>query len=411
VARRVFFSQNSVPNAYAQLLLMIRQQIALVLCSIAVMCSAQDNGSVPTEQYFEAGQKALAAGRFEDAERNFEKLRDLEPRVAEIRANLGLVYFREGKYEQAVSELNRALKLKPDLPKIPSLLAMSLSELGRYKEALPELEKCFAESSELPSKRMCGLQLERSYTGLRRDGDAVQVALELQRLFPGDAEILYHNEKIYGNFAFQTIQQLVHAAPNSMWRHQAAAEAYESQGNYTLSLSEYKEVLNQDPHRPGIHYRIGRTLLAREDQTHLPADAVDAAKEFEQELQVDSSNANAAYELADIYRKSQQLDKAEDFFELALKHYPDFEDAHVGLAAVLITQNKPTLAIAHLKQAVALRPSDDVAWYRLAQAERLAGDTAGQKTAMAEFQRLRSIRLGAGQDQNASEVTRQAIEP
>jgi predicted Zn-dependent protease len=390
---------------------MIRQQIALVLCCMAVMAFAQDNASAPADQYFEAGQKALAEGRFDDAERNYEKLRDLEPRVAEIHANLGLVYFQEGKYEQAVSELNRALKLQPSLPKIPSLLAMSLSELGRYKEALPELEKCFAASSELPSKRMCGLQLERSYTGLQRDGDAVQVALELQRLFPDDPEILYHNEKIYGNFAFQTVQQLVHIAPNSIWRHQAAAEAYESQGNYTLALSEYREVLNRDPHRPGIHYRIGRTLLAREDQTHLPADAVDAAKEFAQELQVDPSNANAAYELADIYRKSHQLDKAGEFFELALKHYPDFEDAHVGLAAVLITQDKPMLAIAHLKQAVALRPSDEVAWYRLAQAERLADDTAEQKTALAEFQRLRSIRLAAGREQNESEVTKQAIEP
>jgi predicted Zn-dependent protease len=390
---------------------MIRQQIALVLCSITVMGFAQDNASAPADQYFEAGQKALAAGRFEDAERNYEKLRDLEPRVAEVHANLGLVYFREGKYEQAVSELNRALRLKPSLPKVPSLLAMSLSELGRYSEALPELEKGFAESSELPSKRMCGLQLERSYTGLQRDGEAVQVALDLQRLFPDDPEILYHNEKIYGNFAFQTIQQLVRTAPNSMWRHQAAAEAYESQENYTLALYEYKEVLNQDPHRPGIHYRIGRTLLAREDQTHLPADAVDATKEFEQELQVDPSNANAAYELADIYRKSHQIDKAGEFFELALKRYPDFEDAHVGLAAVMITQDKPTLAIAHLKQAVALRPSDEVAWYRLAQADRLAGDNTGQKTAMAEFQRLRSAKLAAGQEQNASEVTRQSIEP
>jgi predicted Zn-dependent protease len=390
---------------------MIRQQIVLALCSIAVMGFAQDNASTPADQYFEAGQKALVAGRFEDAERSYEKLRDLEPRVAEVHANLGLVYFREGKYEQAVSELNRALRLKPGLPKVPSLLAMSLSELGRYSEALPELEKCFAESSELPSKRMCGLQLERSYTGLQRDGEAVQVALELQRLFPDDPEILYHNEKIYGNFAFQTIQQLVRTAPNSMWRHQAAAEAYESQENYTLALYEYKEVLNQDPHRPGIHYRIGRTLLARADQTHIPADAVDATKEFDQELQVDPSNANAAYELADIYRKSHQLDKAGEFFELALKRYPDFEDAHVGLAAVMITQDKPTLAIAHLKQAVALRPSDEVAWYRLAQADRLVGDTAGQKTAMAEFQRLRSAKLAAGQEQNASEVTRQSIEP
>lgn len=390
---------------------MIRQQIVLALCSIAVMGFAQDNASTPADQYFEAGQKALVAGRFEDAERSYEKLRDLEPRVAEVHANLGLVYFREGKYEQAVSELNRALRLKPGLPKVPSLLAMSLSELGRYSEALPELEKCFAESSELPSKRMCGLQLERSYTGLQRDGEAVQVALELQRLFPDDPEILYHNEKIYGNFAFQTIQQLVRTAPNSTWRHQAAAEAYESQENYTLALYEYKEVLNQDPHRPGIHYRIGRTLLARADQTHIPADAVDATKEFDQELQVDPSNANAAYELADIYRKSHQLDKAGEFFELALKRYPDFEDAHVGLAAVMITQDKPTLAIAHLKQAVALRPSDEVAWYRLAQADRLVGDTAGQKTAMAEFQRLRSAKLAAGQEQNASEVTRQSIEP
>jgi hypothetical protein len=42
---------------------------------------------------------------------------------------------------------------------------------------------------------------------------------------------------------------------------------------------------------------------------------------------------------------------------------------------------------------------------------RLAGDTAGQKTTMAEFQRLRSAKLPAGQEQNASEVTRQAIQP
>jgi tetratricopeptide (TPR) repeat protein len=390
---------------------MIRQQIALMLCSVAVVAFAQDSASAPADQYFEAGQKALAAGRFKDAERNFEKVRDLQPTVAEVHANLGLVYFREGKYEQAVSELNRALKLKPDLPKIPSLLAMSLSELGRYSEALPELEKCFSESSELPSKRMCGLQLERSYTGLQRDGDAVQVATQLQRLFPDDPEILYHNEKIYGNFAFQTIQQLVHTAPDSMWSHQATAEAYESQGNYDLAISEYKEVLKKDPQRPGIHYRIGRTMLAREDQTHLPADAADASKEFEQELQVDPSNANAAYELADMYRKSQQMEKAAEFFELALKHYPDFEDAHVGLAAVLLTQQKAAAAVIHLKRAVSLRPDDQVAWYRLAQAERLAGDPAGQKTALAEFQRLRSTKLTASQQQNSTDVTRQSIEP
>jgi predicted Zn-dependent protease len=383
----------------------------MFLSTAAAICLAQDSTRAPADQYFEAGQNALSAGRFGEAERNFEKLRDLEPRIAEVRANLGLVYFEEGKYEDALRELNEALKLKPSLPKLHSLMAMSLSELGRYSEALPELESCFSQSSELPSKRMCGLQLERSYTGLQRDSDAVRVALELQRLFPDDPEILYHNEKVYGNFAFQTIQRLVHIAPDSIWRHQAAAEVYESQGSYALAISEYREVLKKDPQRPGIHYRIGRTMLAREDQTHQPSDAADANKEFEQELQVDPSHANAAYELADMYRKSQQLSKAAEFFELALKHYPNFEEAHVGLAAVLLTQEKPAPAVTHLKRAVSLRPDDEVAWYRLAQAQRLAGDAEGQRTAMAEFQRLRSAKVTAGHQQNSTDVTRQSIEP
>ena len=95
-----------------------------------------------------------------------------------------LIYFQERKYEAAVSALRQALKLKPALPKTSALLAMSLSELGRYSEALPGLEKGFRQSTDPPIKRMCGLQLLRAYSGLRRDSKAVDVALELNRLYP-----------------------------------------------------------------------------------------------------------------------------------------------------------------------------------------------------------------------------------
>ncbi len=104
--------------------------------------------------------------------------------MAEVHANLGAIYFQERKYEAAVSALRQALKLKPALPKTSALLAMSLSELGRYSEALPGLEKCFRQSTDPPIKRMCGLQLLRAYSGLRRDSNAVDVALELNRLYP-----------------------------------------------------------------------------------------------------------------------------------------------------------------------------------------------------------------------------------
>jgi len=93
------------------------------------------------EKYYAEGQQALTEGNFTKAESIFEKLRNLAPRLAEVHANLGLIYFNERKFEGAETELRQALKLKPGLSKSETLLAMTLSELGKYREAL----SCFGE--------------------------------------------------------------------------------------------------------------------------------------------------------------------------------------------------------------------------------------------------------------------------
>ena len=240
--------------------------LALLSC-LSFPARAQSADAV--EKYSERGQRALAQGDYAEAEAAFEKLRELEPGVAEVHANLGVIYFQEKKFEPAVLALRQALKLKPALTKTRALLAISLSELGRYPEALPGLENGFRQSTDPPIKRMCGLQLLRAYSGLRRDDKAVEVALELNRPYPDDPEVLYHSGRIFGNFAFLSMQQLAQVAPASVWRHQAEAEAYESQGSNDAAISEYRQVLSVDPRRPGIHYRMGRTLLARSRQNNI----------------------------------------------------------------------------------------------------------------------------------------------
>jgi tetratricopeptide (TPR) repeat protein len=331
----------------------------------------------------------LAEGHYSEAEQAFEKLRELQPGVAEVHANLGLIYFQERKYEPAVQELGRALKLKPGLQKTQTLLAIALSELGRYRDALTGLEKAFHQSADVEAKRMCGLQLLRAYAGLQRDRNAVEVALELNRMYPDDPEVLYHTGKVYGNSAFRSMERLAKVAPASVWRHQAAAEVYESQGSYQLALAEYRQVLALDPNRPGIHYRVGRTLMARSHDKTSTADMTAALAEFEQELQLDPINGNAAYEIGDIHRQAGRFDQAQNLFERALKFYPDFEEAHTGLASVLMSLNKPEDALLHLQKAITLDPNDEVAWYRLAQVQRTLGNTAEQQKASQEFARLR----------------------
>jgi len=362
-------------------------KLLLFLCLSVLYLPAQQSDASLLQRYFQEGERALAEKRYADAETAYEKVRQLDPGTAEVHAKLGLIYFQQRKFAQAVPALRQALKLRPNLPNAGVLLAMSLSELGRFAEALPGLEKGFRQSADSALRRLAGLQLQRAYTGLQRDSKAVEVALELTRLYPEDPEVLYHTGRLYANFAYLAVMKLSQVAPGSVWMHQAAGEAHESQGHHDLAIGEYREVLALDPGRPGIHFRLGRALLSRSRQSNSQADA---SKEFEQELQLDPTNANAAYELGEIHRKSGQLDKAREFFEIALKHYPDFEEAQVGLGRALLALGKPDLALPHLRKAVSLNPENEVSYYQLSQVHRALGNLAEQQEALTKFQRLRS---------------------
>jgi predicted Zn-dependent protease len=260
---------------------------------------------------------------------------------------------------------------------------------------------------------MAGLQLQRAYTGLRRDNQAVEVALELARLYPDDPEVLYHASRLYANFAYLTMQKLSQVAPDSVWMHLTAGEVNESQGGLDGAVKEYRAVLALEPRRPGVHFRLGRVYLTRARQaTGDPAASAEALKEFEAELEIDPGNANAAYEIAELHRESGEFDQARAFFERALKHDADFEDALVGLGRTLIALGKPDLAVPVLQKALSENASNEVTYYQLAQAHRALGHVLEQEKALAEFERLRrEASNGSASVLSRRDVTRQKLDP
>ena len=70
------------------------------------------------QQRAREGERALAEGRYADAEAAYETLRRLTPGTGEVHARLGLIYFQQGKFADAIVPLREALRLKPGLPKI-----------------------------------------------------------------------------------------------------------------------------------------------------------------------------------------------------------------------------------------------------------------------------------------------------
>jgi tetratricopeptide (TPR) repeat protein len=384
---------------------------------LALMCflppAAQPQASAgddASDRYATEGRQALAAGNYGEASTDFGQLEKLHPEVAEIHATLAAIYFKLREYDLAVTEVREAQKLKPGLPRLDSLLGLSLSELDRFQEALPPLEKGFKQTADPEIRRMCGLQLLRAYTGLGRDADAVETALALNRLYPDDPEVLYHTGRIYGNFAYIVMEKLHDKAPDSVWMLQAQGEANESQKDYAAAIVAFNHVLQIDPNRPGIHYRLGRIYLARSRDSQKPDDRAAAAREFTAELAVDPGNGNAAYELAVMAQEQGNLDQARTQFEQVLHRFPDFEEALVGLGGVCLESQKPGEAVAPLERATRLNPDDEVAWYRLAQAARATGNREAQQKAMTVFQRLHSSTPAAQRRPNAAdEITPQKL--
>lgn len=351
---------------------------------------AQSSTEQQAAQYAAAGQKAMMQGNYAVAQKNLEKLAQLEPDIAEVHAMLAAIDFKEREYAKTIREVRIAEKLKPGLPRLGSLMGVALSEQGHFQEAIPYLEKAFHSSDDKAIKRMCGLELMRVYSNLNRDADAVQVAVEMNRLFPNDPEVLYHTGRVYGNRAYEVMEKLHNIAPGSVWMLQAQGEANQSRQDWPAAITAYKHVLVLDPSRPGIHYQLGRIYLAKYRASQSEADKQAAIQQFDDELKVNASNADAAYELANIQQESGNLAAAGEQFAALLKQIPDFEEALVGLGGIDLSSKKPAEAIPLLKRATEIRPDDIVAWWRLSQAYRAVGNRQGQMHALANFKKLHS---------------------
>jgi tetratricopeptide (TPR) repeat protein len=359
----------------------------LVGC-VMICCPSPAQQGKSLQEWYEEGEKALAEKRLDVAAKAYENLERARPDLAEVHAKLGLIFYLQGKFAQSAPQFEQALRLKPGLERADVLLAMSYSELSRYQDALPGLEKGFEHPPDEPTRRLIGLELQRCYAALKKLDQAAEIAIRLQRLYPEDPEVVYHAGRLYGELAFANMQKLTQLAPESVWVRQAKGEAHELKGQFEMAIGEYRRVATLDPDRPGIHFRLGRALLALGGENA----ATEALREFQQEMRVDPTNTRAAYEIGEILRRTGQVEKALEYLARVVEQQPDFEDGQIGYARALVEIGQPAKARPHLEAAVKLNPDNEVSHYQLALVWGALGDKPAQQREFAEFRRAHATK-------------------
>ncbi|HEX6804129.1 MAG TPA: tetratricopeptide repeat protein [Terriglobales bacterium] len=242
--------------------------------------------------------------------------------------------------------------------------ALELAKSGRCGEAIPLLKKAISTSTDKGFRHDAGLAGVRCAMVKNQFDAADDFLRQLTRQFPDDPEVLYTAVHTYSDLATRASQQLAMRAPKSAQAHELRAESLEMQGKWDQASKEYQQILQMDPHLPGIHFKMGRLLLS---EPNPPADAAhQAKKEFEQELQIDPSNAGAEYVLGELAGQAQQWDDAIQHFSRAAKLDAGFGEAFLGWGSALISVKKFPEAVAPLESAVKLEPENPAAHYNLA---------------------------------------------
>jgi tetratricopeptide (TPR) repeat protein len=341
--------------------------------------AAQAAGSAPREsphasstevtELAREAQNALHQGQDETAVRDYERLVQLAPAVAEYHLNLGIAYYSSDRPFDAVQPLQQALKLKPGLAQARSYLGATLAESGRCQEAMPLLPKDGAHIPDSELKRTVEADGLKCAMALDQEDRALDFLRLLRRDFPKDPEVLYLTVHVYSDLSTRASQRLLVTAPASYQVHLLNAEVLEMQEKWDEAEAEYGRVLAIDPHAAGIHFRIGRLLLTRPKTA---TTTTDARREFEDELKTDPNNAAAEYVLGELARQARQFPEAIEHFSRAAKLDPTFADAFIGLGKSLVAAGRAPDAVAPLEAAVKIQPENPVGHYQLAFAYRRA---------------------------------------
>ena len=215
-----------------------------------------------------------------------------------------------------------------------------------------------ASSTETPSAFQEGV----AYVKLRRYPQAVDAFKSILSRQPTHVDALFQLANVYKlqdelELAIETFNQIFTAAnvPSSTTEriygltHLALAEIYCKQSQLNIAEQHAKEAVERSPADADTHYRLGY-----------------------------------------IYTHQAKFDAAFAAFKRTLARNPDFPEVYEWLGLIALMRNQPQQAVAHYQTAIKKKPYVQSAYYNLAKAYRLLGDTPAATEQLKHFHQMKA---------------------
>jgi tetratricopeptide (TPR) repeat protein len=369
-----------------------KQLAPLIFCAFALLFLSLRAQTAPSNAelaaVLERGQAALKAKNQPLAIEQFRAALKLDPDNVEAHANLGVIAFSHGDCTGAEQEFHSALRVAPTLTKAQALVAICEKRTGNLS-AEQDLEKAFADLKDAKLRTQVGVELADLYFQQGDLDHTLPVVHSLVESNPDNVDLLFFAQRIYSELADNTMNKLALLAPDSARMQQLIAEQLINAGDLKGAIEHYRKAIAIDPRLPGMHFELAESIL--ESSNDATAQAA-AQAELEAAVKAEGDNAKVECAFGRIALLRSRNDEAYARYKRAYELNPNDVDAQLGLAGLLVDQNKLKDALQLLQSAVQADPMNANAHYRLARVCHALGLTEEEQKEIKLYQNLRATK-------------------
>lgn len=348
---------------------------------LPLVLSAQDG---TYQKSFNDGAQAMRAGDWTSAAASFSRASKILPTSPEAHFNLGLALVQESHLQDAIPEFDRAIALSPRLRGAHLFLGIAQYRLNNYASAIAALRK---ETQIDPRNAKCWMWLGVAELGAGEADNASAALDKAAQLSPNDVDILYHRGRAHMLVSKESYEQMYKADPNSWRVHQALAQSFVEADRLDDAVQECQNAINLRPSEPGLHEELA-DVFWKQNQLEK------AETSFHEELKIDPNSVSSLYKLAVVSLERSKPDVTVDLLSQVLRKFPDYRDAHYQKGRAEAQLGHVDDAILDFKAEVAKgekadRESVRQSYYQLAQLYRRAQQPTESKAALEAFLRLK----------------------
>jgi tetratricopeptide (TPR) repeat protein len=292
-----------------------------------------------------------------------EKALQLDPQLAPVHNQLGLLHLQARQNSQAEEQFKAAIALDPQYAEAQNNLGVLYGQLSRDADA----ERLFRQATENnPQYGQAFANLGLILAGESRDTEAAQALESALRLNANNtgalsAYAMLLERQNRGSEALPLLRKVTALDPKSPGAHVNLGTALQDRFDLNGALAEFSEAIRLDRNNAVAHYFKGRVLLDLRRNG-------DARAELEEAERLDPGATDSRYLLGVISMQAEATDESIRHFEMALAARPDNADAWFLLGQQLMRKGDGPGAIERWRKTIAISPQYNKAYDSLAQA-------------------------------------------